>query len=961
LISRRAALLDAGTNVAVALGAVTVVALLRYAAHPLLQDRAIHVPFVLAVAVAAWFGGFGPGLIATIAGAAFAVWFVAPYGSFGVASAPEELALGIYVIAGVTVSTLASGLRAGRHRAEVARVIAENARRAEEKARRAAEAHAARASRLEAVAIAVGRELRPREAAEAVLREGLAALGAGSGVVGILDEAGEVITVVSGIGYPETTLERYRHFPLAAPFPLSEAVRAREPIVLHSADEIRTRYPELGATIEEAGTALVLPLIYEDRAIGGLYFRFREHREFDRDGLGYLMALGRQCAAALQRAQLYETEYAARRSAQQSAERLVFLAHASEVLGSSLDYETTVAAVARLAVPTIADWCAVHVLEPDGSIRIIALEHVDPAKVQLARRFYAGSPPTLDSPRGAGAVIRTGQTELVEWISDEVLESSIAADPDRFDVIRAIAPRSILSVPLIVRDRTLGALTLAAAESQRRFDDRDRALAEDLAHRAATAIDNARLFREREETSRDLRDLVRQQEALAMLGQQALIDEDLDRLFTRTLSLMTSVLDAELATLLQYDATTRTLRVASAAGWSDGIVGTKIPAATGDPGEALLATEPVVLDDASGDAVARAVPLLVDGGVVAHASVAITGTGTEPWGVLAVHSRTARRFDADDVTFIRAVVNILAGAIGRAAQLETERRTQDVGRAFIGVVSHELRTPITSIYAGAKLLNRRGSDDAERVDIAGDIEAEADRLYRLTEDLLVLTRLERHDLELGREPILVNHIISRVVASEERRWPLVSFSLNVQNGLPTVMGEESYVEQVVRNLVGNAAKYSPTNGHVEVVAEQLDGGVAVRVLDRGPGIGGSDPAQLFALFYRAPGTASQASGAGIGLFVCDQLVRAMGGHLWARPRDGGGSEFGFSLARYTEDSDLPSSAPTERRAFSRSRDGASSDRAGITGPRQAATATKRAEREPATRSTPDSSIETTPA
>jgi K+-sensing histidine kinase KdpD len=928
-LSRRAALLDAGVKVAVALGAVTVVAVLRYVAHPLLEDRAIHVPFVLAVAIAAWFGGLGPGLIATLAGAAFAAWLAEPLGTFDIATPPEELALAVYLAAGIAVSVLASGLRAGRARAEVAARAAEvaarsaeAARNAEATARRAAEAHAARASRLEAVAIAVGRELRPREAAEAVLREGLAALGAGAGVVGVLDEAGDVITVVSGIGYPDSTLEKYRHFPLSAPFPLSEAVRLREPIVLHSAEEIRTRYPTLAATIEETGTALVLPLIYEDRAIGGLYFRFREHREFDRNDLGYLMALGRQCAAALQRAQLYQTEYAARRSAQQAAERLVFLAHASEVLGSSLDYETTVAAVARLAVPVIADWCVVHVLEPDGTIRMIALEHVDPKMRELARGYFASAPPTLDAPHGAGAVIRTGVTEHAEWITDDMIAENMGDDPGGLEVVRRIAPRSIITVPLTVRERTLGAMTLASAESERRFDERDRALAEDLAHRAATAIDNARLFRDREQTSRELRDLVQQQEALARLGQQALVDEDLDRLFSTTLSLMTSVLDTELATLLEYDAGRRSLRVVSAAGWPANMTGTRIPAADGQPGEALLAADPVVADQASGDSVVRAIQLLNDAGVVAHASVAIPGIAgaSAPWGVLGVHSRTERRFDPDDVTFIRAVVSIIAGAVGRAAQLESERRSQDVGRAFIGVVSHELRTPITSIYAGAKLLNRRGGDEAERVEIAADIEAESDRLYRLTEDLLVLTRLERHDLELGREPILVNHIISRVVASEERRWPFVTFSLDVQNGLPTVMGEESYVEQVVRNLVGNAAKYSPRDGHVEVLAEQLEGGVAVRVRDRGPGIGESDPAQLFALFYRAPGTASQASGAGIGLFVCDQLVRAMGGHLWARPREGGGSEFGFSLARYSEDAEMPFPAPVERRAIARSRE-----------------------------------------
>ena len=129
--------------------------------------------------------------------------------------------------------------------------------------------------------------------------------------------------------------------------------------------------------------------------------------------------------------------------------------------------------------------------------------------------------------------------------------------------------------------------------------------------------------------------------------------------------------------------------------------------------------------------------------------------------------------------------------------------------------------------------------------------------------------------------------------------------------LDPVIGEDIYVEQIIRNLVGNAAKYSPQGTKVRIVAEQVEEEVTVRVLDRGPGIRGEDEERLFALFYRAPSTAQQASGAGIGLFVCDQLVRAMGGRLWAWARDGGGSEFGFALRRYGEDDDIALAPPQD--------------------------------------------------
>ena len=111
------------------------------------------------------------------------------------------------------------------------------------------------------------------------------------------------------------------------------------------------------------------------------------------------------------------------------------------------------------------------------------------------------------------------------------------------------------------------------------------------------------------------------------------------------------------------------------------------------------------------------------------------------------------------------------------------------------------------------------------------------------------------------------------------------------------------LEQVVQNLLSNAAKYSPAGSEVRVVVDQADGELSVRVLDEGMGIADEAPERLFELFYRSPHAARQASGAGIGLFVCRQLIESMGGRIWAKRRDTGGSEFGFSLPILDLDSD----------------------------------------------------------
>ena len=135
--------------------------------------------------------------------------------------------------------------------------------------------------------------------------------------------------------------------------------------------------------------------------------------------------------------------------------------------------------------------------------------------------------------------------------------------------------------------------------------------------------------------------------------------------------------------------------------------------------------------------------------------------------------------------------------------------------------------------------------------------------------------------------------------------------MTIPPGLPTVRGHDAYVGQVIRNLLSNAIKYGGPGSSVRIVAERATGGVATRVLDDGPGLDGSDMEHLFDLYYRAPGAATAAPGAGIGLFVCRQIVDALGGEIWARTRPEGGAEFGFRLPIYEAD-DEPASVFSER-------------------------------------------------
>jgi serine phosphatase RsbU (regulator of sigma subunit) len=223
------------------------------------------------------------------------------------------------------------------------------------------------------------------------------------------------------------------------------------------------------------------------RRIGAIGLSFPGLRELDAAELEFFDILADTCAQAMVR--ITAEEEARRQSA-----RLVFLADASSELASSLDYEATLRSVAQLAVPNFADWCAID-LVVDGRLSRLAVEHVDPDKIRFAREIAERWPSDPESRTGAWEVMRTGVSQLIPEVTEEMLLAA-AMDPEQLRLIRELGLRSALTVPLIARERVLGVLTWVAAESDVRYTADDLAFAENLAKRAAIAIDNAELHSE---------------------------------------------------------------------------------------------------------------------------------------------------------------------------------------------------------------------------------------------------------------------------------------------------------------------------------------------------------------------------------------------------------------------------------------------------------------------------------
>jgi hypothetical protein len=201
--------------------------------------------------------------------------------------------------------------------------------------------------------------------------------------------------------------------------------------------------------------------------------------------------LARQARYEARHAEAVRRDQAERAARAVADRRAAFLKHAAEVLASSPDYETTLGEVASLAVPQIADLCVVDILEEDGSFTALAVAHADPAKAQLVRELRQLYPLEASAKFGPPRVLRTGRSLVFTEVQDiAVVDASIAASESR--VARALGIHSTMAVPLLVGGRKLGVISFATTESGRRFVAEDLHFAEDLARRAAIAIDTAR-------------------------------------------------------------------------------------------------------------------------------------------------------------------------------------------------------------------------------------------------------------------------------------------------------------------------------------------------------------------------------------------------------------------------------------------------------------------------------------
>lgn len=639
----------------------------------------------------------------------------------------------------------------------------------------------------------------------------------------LLEEESEELVARWSTGLEEE-MGAGRRVPLGRGF-AGRVAEERRPVVIPDVGEAELVNPLLA----EKGlqSLLGVPLLAEGQLLGVLHVGTMEPRLFSEHDERTLQLLADRVSLAIEQSRLYEEERAASR-------RLEFLAEASELLGSTLDYATALRRLSALAVPYLGDWCLIDIVHPSGRLERLAVAHSDPERLAEDSGFQEGFPPNLGAPHGPGHVIRTGRPELIRQVTDDHLREASRGDSGRLASLQKIGMTSSISLPLLARGRVLGALTLLSDRPERLFGADDLAIAEEVGRRVAIAVDNARLFDEAERRGDAARVLEHVADGVFLLDSDGLV-----RLWNRA---------AESITLLSARDVVGRPAMEAIPGWAQ--IVERVPV-TGAPAAAVRAeTLPLQLPD-------RELWLSIVG--------ADFGEGT----------------------------------VYAFRDLTEERVLEELRADFVSTVSHELRTPLAAIYGAALTLQREDLrlEDAQREKLLSMISGESDRLARTVNDILWASKLDA-----DRLPITIGSYdaeeLTRTVVDVARLHlpPKIELSLKLEPDLPPVAADPDKVSQVLTNLVDNAIKYSPDGGSVDIEVTKRDHTLRFSISDRGLGIAQAEQRRIFEKFYRVdPNLTRGVGGTGLGLYICQELVRRMNGTIWVESRELEGSRFTFEL------------------------------------------------------------------
>ena len=646
-----------------------------------------------------------------------------------------------------------------------------------------------------------------------------------------------------------------------------------DPIILHDIGSNPLLADRLALYESEGIKALVaIPLQIQGELAGTLVFYSRRPHTYTPLELKMASALGNLAGAAITTAELYDKQRHLREETEELQKRTAFLAEASRVLASSLDFETTLRTVACLAVGHLADWCAVDIADEEGRPRRLATTHLDPEKIRWAEELRRQYPPDPDS--GAWPVIRSGKPVFVPKIEDEQLVAS-ARDPEHLRLLRELGLTSFIGVPMRTRDTVLGGLSLVSSESGRLYTEADLALAEDLANRCALAVENARLYTMTRETA--ARESRARTEAEALLLSLQKAQKEATDAHEQLRNVLESTRDAFLALDTEGRVTHANERAAAIlrqrradlAGrnvW-ELLPHTPVRSFARRLREAARKQEPVQFEE-----------FLAELELWLELSAFPTRSG---FAIFGRDITEKKRFEE---------------------QLRQTAKLESLG-VLAGGVAHDFNNLLVGILGGASLALESVSPSSPVRETLEDVVTATERAANLTKQLLAYAGKGQFVIR----PLDLSEVLREITALLESSIPRsVQLRVKLAEGLPSVEGDAAQIQQLFMNLIINAAEAigpgTPGTVTVSTSVQEVDENyirqvltpselrpgtyVSVEVNDTGCGMTPETMARIFDPFFTTKFT-----GRGLGLAAALGIVRGHKGALKVYSAPGEGSTF----------------------------------------------------------------------
>lgn len=625
-------------------------------------------------------------------------------------------------------------------------------------------------------------------------------------------------------------------------------------------------------------------------------------------------------------------------------ESLRFLAEASAVLSASLDYEKTLENLARVAVPFLADLCIVDIVE-NGVVRRMGVAHADPRREEQVRKLHYRYPPALNSSHPAMKVLGTGIAAVAREISNEELVGA-TRDAEHLQIIRDMGFKSYVIVPLLVRGRALGTISLISTQPERHYGSADLALAEELARRAVLSIENGQLYRETQEATDNLR------QAILILGEQ---QQQL-----RTLQQLTNLLNQRLTDLpgLLREMVQSVAQAIPGAQFCFIMLNNPQCNRLVLTVTAGIGTEKLRLEDAFSpkngllcEVFSTGVSQLIQGrdckseqleeSPAAIYAVAIESLQAGRLGVLAIGNWNDKKaFDEEDCNLLVAVGEQASIAIDNARMIkaleEQEARLEDQNEMlaaqnqeleiqrqqvqlqnlqlieaarlksqFLATMSHELRTPMNAVIGFSQLLlrQRQSSLTNQQADMLERILNNGKHLLALINEILDLSKIEAGRLELKLETFNLETLVRTTTEELRSLADEKHLALHVYSDLPNpdVINDSVRLRQILSNLLSNAIKFTE-NGSVQVEVREISiDRLLLTVKDTGIGIAKDDLEHIFEEFRQIDQTTTRKySGTGLGLAITKSLVQLMQGTITVESQVTQGSTFRIELPRVVQ-------------------------------------------------------------